>query len=94
MRKGTEKEVRLKTFSEIAYKPKQEFFDQFLEEFCRDIRHSFVVVRDDEIFQFLMTNRIEIISGAQPKALTWLDERWHMLQEYILLRTLPTVICV
>ena len=82
MRKGTEKEVRLKTFSEIACKAKLEFFDQFLEELCRDIGHSFVVVQDDEIFHFRMINGIEIISDAQPKALTWLDERQHMLQEY------------
>ena len=82
MRKGTEKEVRMKIFSEIVYKPKSGFFEQFLEELCWDIRHSFVVVRDDEIFQFWMTNRIEIIFDAQPKALTWLDERRHMLQEY------------
>ena len=82
MGKGTEKKVRLKTFSEIACKPKLEFFDQFLEELCRDIEHSFVVVRDNEIFQFWMINRIEIISDAQSKALTWLDERQHMLQEY------------
>ena len=27
----------MKTFSEIAYKPKPEFFDQFLDELCRDI---------------------------------------------------------
>ena len=82
MLKGTEKEVQMKTFSEISYKPNPEFFDQFLDELCRDIRHRFVVVRDDENFQFWISNRIEIISDAQPKALTWLDERRHMLQEY------------
>tara|TARA_B100001057_G_C22824632_1_gene940902 strand:- start:657 stop:761 length:105 start_codon:yes stop_codon:yes gene_type:complete len=34
MRKGTEKEVQMKTFSEISYKRKPEFFDQFLDELC------------------------------------------------------------
>ena len=72
----------MKTFSEIVYKPRLEFFDQFLDGLGRDIRHSFVVVRDDEIFLFCMTKSIEIISDAQPKALTWLDDRRNMLQEY------------
>ena len=33
-----------------------------------------MVVQDEEIFQFWITNRIEINSDAQPKALPWLDE--------------------
>ena len=76
MRKRTEKEVQMKTFSEIAYKPKPEFLDELL----RDIRHSFVVIRNDKIFQFWITSRIEIISDAQLKVLTWLAERRHMLE--------------
>ena len=41
-----------------------------------------MAVRDDEIFQFWINNRIEKIPDARPKARTWLDDRRHMLQGY------------
>ena len=82
MRKGTEWEMQILIFSEIVYKSKPEFLDQFLSEMCRDIRQSFVVVRVDEIFNFWITSLIETDFNVQPKAQTWLYERRHMSQEY------------
>ena len=72
----------MKTCSKIVIKSKPGFFDQFLVELCRDIRHSFVVVWDDRIFKFWITTKIETASDTQPEALTWLYERRHMSQEY------------
>lgn len=72
----------MKTLSEIRYKPKPEFFDKFLDDVLNDGTHSYVVVREDEIYQFWITDSIDAISEAQPDALDWLDERRHMLQEF------------
>ena len=72
----------MKTLSEIQYKPKPEFFHKFLDDLLNDGTHSYVVVKEDEIYQFWITGSIDAISEAQPDALDWLDERRHMLQEY------------
>ena len=86
MRKGTEKELKMKTFSEIQYKPKPEFFDQFLNELLKpeeDIGNNYyIIVRDDEIFQFWIFGGIAEISEMQVLGLEWLDAHRHMLQEY------------
>ena len=42
----------MKTLSEIVYKPKPEYFDQILDDLLNDGTNCYVVVRDDEIFQF------------------------------------------
>ena len=72
----------MKTLSEIQYKPKPEFFHKFLDDVLNDGTNSYVVVKEDEIYQFWITGSIDAISEAQPDALDWLDERRHMLQEY------------
>ena len=72
----------MKTLYEIVYKPKPEYFDQILDDLLNDGTNCYVVVRDDEIFQFWIEDGIEEISEAQPEAFNWLDERRHMLQKY------------
>ncbi len=72
----------MKTLSEIQYKPKPEFFYKFLDDVLNDGTNSYVVVKEDEIYQFWITGSIDAISESQPDALDWLYERRHMLQEY------------
>ena len=76
----------MKTFPEIQYKPKPEFFDQFLNELLEpeeDIGTKYYsIVRDDEIFQFWIFGGIEEIAEMQVLGLKWLDARRYMLREY------------
>ena len=73
----------MKTLRFIRYKPKPELYSEFLDALLKESGDatSFIVGKDEEIWEFWINSSIEEVSEAQPESLTWLDEHRHMLEE-------------
>ena len=73
----------MKTLSVIRYKPKPELYSKFLDALLAESGDatSFIVGKDEEIWEFWINSSIEEVSDAQPESLTWLDNHRHMLEE-------------
>ena len=74
----------MKTLSVIRYKPKPELYSEFLDALLKESGDatSFIVGKDEEIWEFWISSSIEEVSDAQPESLTWLDKHRHMLEEF------------
>ena len=76
-----------KKLSIIRFKPKPEFYDQFLADVIengkeRDPNTHFTVTTDDEVIAVVIREAGGFEQSAQDGVVNWLDERRPMLQEY------------
>jgi len=76
----------MKTLTIIRFKPKPQYYDRFRASLSRAVESldHYVCERDDEIFQVFVSSGIEQVSDFQDPAVTWLDKKKFMLQEYSL----------
>ena len=74
----------LKTLSMIRFKPKPNYFDDWVTALKNALKghEHYVLTRDDEVFQIWVTDAIEDLADFQHAGLTFLDEHRYMLQEY------------
>ena len=65
----------MKTLRFIRYQPKPELYSEFLDALLKESGDatSFIVGKDEEIWEFWINSSIEEVSEAQPESLTWLD---------------------
>ena len=76
-----------KKLSIIRFKPKPEYFDQFLTDVIengneRDPNTHFTVTTVDEVIAVVIRDADGFEQSAQDGVVNWLDERRPMLQEY------------
>ena len=76
-----------KKLSIIRFKPKPEYFDQFLADVIengkeRDPNTHFTVTTVDEVIAVVIRDADGFEQSAQDGVVNWLDERRPMLQEY------------
>jgi hypothetical protein len=74
----------MKTLSMIRFKPKPEYFDEYLTALKDALRghEHYLLTRDEEIFQIWVTDGIDDLADFQDAGLSFLDEHRHMLKEY------------
>jgi hypothetical protein len=72
----------MKTFTLIYFKPKLEYFDEYVKAFKKISPDSYICSRDKKIIQVFVNNSIEALTDTQPEDLEWLHQHKHMLQEY------------
>ena len=76
-----------KKLSIIRFKPKPEYYDQFLADVIkngkdRDPNTNFTVTTADEVIAVVIRDADGFEQSAQDGVVNWLDERRPMLQEY------------
>ena len=73
----------MKTLRFIRYQPKPELYSELLDALLKESGDatSFIVGKDEEIWEFWINSSFEEVSVAQPESLTWLVEHRHMLEE-------------
>ena len=76
-----------KKLSIIRFKPKPEYYDQFLADVIehgkdRDPNTQFTVTTADEVIAVVIRDADGFEQSAQDGVVNWLDERRPMLQEY------------
>lgn len=74
----------MKTLSMIKFKPKPEYFDQYLSALKKALKghEHYILTRDEEIFQIWVSEGIDDLASFQDAGLTFLDYHRYMLQEY------------
>ena len=73
---------QMKTMTMVYFKPKPEYFDQFVAALKNGAKNSYVLTRDDEVMEVWLKDSIDELAEQQPSALSWLDRHRYMLQEY------------
>lgn len=82
----------MKTVSVVRFKPKPEFFDEFVAD-CKaranwrrknssNLLKRIVACSDDEVIDISIMDDVDFVIEKQESGLRWLDERRHMLVEY------------
>lgn len=79
----------MKKLSIVRFKPKPEYFDQFVQELKalskapdRDaVLESFIMTKDDEVFSIVIREADKLAEDAR-RGVQTLDTMRHMLQEY------------
>ena len=76
-----------KKLSIIRFKPKPEYYDQFLADVIengkdRDPNTHFTATTADEVIAVVIRDADGFEQSAQDGVVNWLDERRPMLQEY------------
>ena len=72
----------MKTMTMVYFKPKPEYFDQFVAALKKSAPNSYVLTRDKEVMEVWLQDSIDALAEQQPAALSWLDRHRHMLKEY------------
>ena len=72
----------MKTMTIIRFKPKEKYFECFLQDLKSGDSPCYVIRRDEEIVQIWLNENIDELTDFQSDALTWLDDRRYMLQEF------------
>ena len=72
----------MKTMKMVRFKPKPEYFDEFLDTFKLSAPNSYILTRDEEVLEIWLKDSLDKLAEQQPGALDWLDRHRYMLEEY------------
>ena len=72
----------MKTMTMVYFKPKPEYFYEFVDSLKNSASNSYVLTRDGEVMEVWLKDSVDALAEQQPSALDWLDRHRHMLQEY------------
>ena len=72
----------MKTMTNIKFKPKEKYFERFLQDLKSGDSPCYVIRRDEELVQIWLNENIDELTDFQSDALTWLAYRRYMLQEF------------
>ena len=72
----------MKTMTMVYFKPKPEYFDEFVDALKNSASNSYVLTRDGEVIEVWLKDSVDALAEQQPSALDWLDRHRYMLQEY------------
>ena len=65
----------------VNFKPKTEYFDQFVAYLKETVIYRYVLIHDNEIMEIWLEDSIDGLAEQQPSALSWLDRHWIILRE-------------
>ena len=72
----------MKTMKMVRFKPKPEYFDEFLNTFKFSAPNGYILTRDEEVLEIWLKASLDKLAEKQPGALDWLDRHRYMLEEY------------
>jgi hypothetical protein len=72
----------MKTMTMVYFKPKPEYFEQYVEALKKSSPESYILTRDDEVIEIWLQPSVEKLAEQQSEALDWLDDHRYMLEEY------------
>jgi hypothetical protein len=72
----------MKTMTMVYFKPKPEYFEQYVEALKKSSPDSYILTRDDEVIEIWLQQSVEKLAEQQLEALDWLDDHRYMLEEY------------
>tara|TARA_B100001093_G_scaffold433049_1_gene429818 strand:- start:56 stop:349 length:294 start_codon:yes stop_codon:yes gene_type:complete len=72
----------MKTMTMVRFKPKPEYFDQFVDALKLSVPNSYILTRDEEVLEIWLKDSVDELAEQQPGALDWLDRHRYMLEEY------------
>ena len=72
----------MKTMTMVRFKPKPEYFEQFVDALKLTVLNSYILTRDEEVLEIWLKDSVDELAEQQPSALDWLDRHRYMLEEY------------
>ena len=72
----------MNTMKMVRFKPKPEYFDEFLNTLKFSAPNGYILTRDEEVLEIWLKDSLDKLAEQQPGALDWLDRHRYMLEEY------------
>ena len=72
----------MKTMKMVRFKPKPEYFDEFLNTFKLSAPNVYILTSDEEVLEIWLKDSVDELAEQQPGALDWLDRYRYLLEEY------------
>ena len=72
----------MKTIKMVKFKPKPEYFDEFLDTLKLSAANGYIVTRDEEVLEIWLKASLDKLAEKQRGALDWLNRHRYMLEEY------------